>query len=142
MLKKILSIAFIPISSVVDFSVFGESVQLRTSKEFYRLTSQPGKTTANVTSKISDAGCLYTIAISSKLLYRPLGLMQAVNNGCLILIRTADGAAYIYGCADFPLRGTVVRNVSPTAKDFSGFTLSLSGSQLHDALLLTDLIVE
>lgn len=138
MLKKIHSISFLPVGDILQFNRTHDSVRILANKEFEKLKCQSGKTTLSCSPKSGDPGTLYGITVSSKLLHRPMSLMGAVQSGCIIRIDTADGLSYIYGCSDFPLRGSVVRNIASTAKDFSGFTLSLTGSQLHDALELID----
>lgn len=136
MLRKITALSCLPVSSISSFVVDKDSVRITKISEFIPLHIIRKNTAPNVTPKIGDAGALYTISLSTKILHRSEALMVAVKKGCILKVDTYDGNSYIYGTKSFPLFGTVVRNLASTAKDFTGYTLSLSGSQLHDGLLL------
>lgn len=136
MLRKITALSYLPVSAISQFVVDKDSVWITQSSDFLPLRIIRKNTAPNVTPKSSDAGDLYAISLSTKILHRSEALMVAVKKGCVLKVDTYDGNSYIYGTKSFPLFGTVVRNLASTAKDFTGFTLSLSGSQLHDCLLL------
>lgn len=136
MLRKITALSYLPVSAISSFDVDKDSVRITKTSEFRPLHIIRKNTAPNVTPKSGDAGDLYTISLSTKILHRSDDLMVAVKRGCILKVDTYDGHSYIYGTKNFPLFGTVVRNLASTAKDFTGFTLSLSGSQLHDGLLL------
>lgn len=138
MLRKIISISVIPLSAVTQFYVIGTGVRLSTTIPINPVSVITKSVSLNVAIKSGDGGDLYTISLSAKVLHRTDAVLSAVRSGCLIQVETADGASYIYGTDQFPLRGSIVRKLAAMAKDFSGYTLSLSGSQLHDGLQLLE----
>ena len=137
-MKKIQSIYYIPVSEIKRFDADLESVKIETYSDFRKIEVTRDKSAPVSNPKIDDAGTIYAISITQKLLHCSLTLLEACRLGCVIRAITADGQSYIYGCVDFPLFGTIRRNVAGTAKDFAGYTLSLSGSQRHDELLLRE----
>lgn len=138
MLRKIVSISYLPREKVRSFEVDDDTVRIVSDMPFISLQSIKDKTSVSCSPKESDAGILYNIAVSARLLYRASDLISSTRKGCIVKVVTADGKSHVLGSYDFPLRGSVIRNLASTAKDFAGFSLSLAGNQLHDSLLLRE----
>ena len=129
MLQKITSISYLPVSDISDFRVKDDTVEISKTGEFIKLSSVPGKTSPTISPKGSDAGTLYSVSISSKLLSSDANFKKAVISGCILRVRTADNKFWILGSHDFPLRGCINKNIAATAKAFSGYNFSLSCNQ-------------
>ncbi len=93
----------------------------------------------SITGKDSDAGLIYNVSGSfrcPKTSGQSLGILEVYGRDMMLLCETASEDIYIVGTPHCPL--TIVESlVTPSVMaSFSGYSCSVSGSQMHPQLLL------